>query len=356
MIKGPNQVWSIDGHDKLSRFGFQIYGAIDAYSRYMIWYFVGHSNRTAVSVNKQFLSAIRSHNTIPQLVRSDKGTETTLLCNSQLVLHRAVNHEVPIREVYSYRTSTKNQRIESWWNLLANAQTDTWREIFNDLEMEGYFNGGALDIIAMQFVYMRMITDHIHTFVQIHNCHRIRRQRKREHYLPSGKPIELYNYPPTGIRDHGLVPDKLTLEALDLQMSPSDLDEYLTAETSNLYETLLVNGNRAISYSFNEQHREAYIFLRTQLACYPLEITTLPTPAGAERWIEQYGPTNTIDEKDIEYLDQNAGTEWNFADLKFPLSNEIGEFDESEIIDYDNISLDGNEESDNDGIVLNIFP
>ena len=68
MIKGPNQVWSIDGHDKLSRFGFQIYGAIDAYSRYMIWCFVGHSNCTAVSVNKQFLSAIRSHNTIPQLV------------------------------------------------------------------------------------------------------------------------------------------------------------------------------------------------------------------------------------------------------------------------------------------------
>ena len=43
-------------------------------------------------------------------------------------------------------------------------------------------------------------------------------------------------------------------------------------------------------------------------------------------------------------------------DLKFPLSTEMGEFDESEIIDYDNISLDGNEESDDDGMVLNIFP
>ena len=36
MIKGPKRVWSIDGHDKLSRLGFQIYGAIDAYSRYMV--------------------------------------------------------------------------------------------------------------------------------------------------------------------------------------------------------------------------------------------------------------------------------------------------------------------------------
>ena len=32
-IKGPNRVLSIDGHDKLSRFGFEMYGAIDAYSR-----------------------------------------------------------------------------------------------------------------------------------------------------------------------------------------------------------------------------------------------------------------------------------------------------------------------------------
>lgn len=133
MIKGLNNVWSIDGHDKLSRFGFQIYGTIDAYSCYMVWCFVSHSNRTEVSVNKQFLKVVHSHNTIPQLVRSDKGTETILPCNSQLVLHLAIHPTIFIRKVYSYVTSMKNQRIESWWNLLANAQTDTWREIFRVL-------------------------------------------------------------------------------------------------------------------------------------------------------------------------------------------------------------------------------
>lgn len=282
MIKGPNKVWSIDGHDKLSRFGFQIYGAIDAYSRYMVWCFVGHSNRTAVSVNKQFLNAVRSHNIIPQLVRSDKGTETILLCNSQLVLHWAINPTISIREVYSYGTSTKNQRIESWWNLLANAQTDTWREIFNDLELEGYFDGGTIDMIAMQFIYMEMITQHIHTFVQIHNCHRIRRQRKREHYLPTGKPVELYNYPPTGILDHGLQPDKRVLEALDTQMSSYNLDEFLTPDTRLLCESILFEAHRPISYSLEEHHREAYIFLRTCLMQYSTIITTLATPIGAE--------------------------------------------------------------------------
>ena len=72
-VKGPNCVLSIDGHDKLSRFGFEIYGAIDAYSRYIVWCYVGISNRTAVSVNKQYLRLLRTTLHMPKLIRSDKG-------------------------------------------------------------------------------------------------------------------------------------------------------------------------------------------------------------------------------------------------------------------------------------------
>ncbi|RPB02000.1 hypothetical protein L873DRAFT_1674597, partial [Choiromyces venosus 120613-1] len=49
---GPNHVWSIDDHVKLFQFGFQIYAAINAYFRYIVWYYIGHSNFTAISVNK----------------------------------------------------------------------------------------------------------------------------------------------------------------------------------------------------------------------------------------------------------------------------------------------------------------
>jgi len=72
-VKGPNRLLSIDGHDKLSRFGFEIYGAIDAYSRYIIWCYVGISNRTAVSVNKQYLGLLPTTLHMPKVIRSDKG-------------------------------------------------------------------------------------------------------------------------------------------------------------------------------------------------------------------------------------------------------------------------------------------
>lgn len=72
-VKGLNRVHSIDGHDKLSRFGFEIYGAIDAYSRYIVWCYVCISNRTAVSVNKQDLRLLRTTLQMPKLIRSDNG-------------------------------------------------------------------------------------------------------------------------------------------------------------------------------------------------------------------------------------------------------------------------------------------
>ena len=72
-IQGPNPVLSIDGHDKLASFGFEIYGAIDAYSRYIVWCYIGISNRTAVSVNKQYLRLLRTTLHMPKLIRSDKG-------------------------------------------------------------------------------------------------------------------------------------------------------------------------------------------------------------------------------------------------------------------------------------------
>jgi hypothetical protein len=86
IVKGPNHVWSIDGHDKLSRFGFEIYECIDAYSWYIIWCYVGHSNLTQMSVSKQYLETVCTMGNFPKLICSDMGRELALLCALHLSL------------------------------------------------------------------------------------------------------------------------------------------------------------------------------------------------------------------------------------------------------------------------------
>ena len=45
--------------------GFQIYGIIDAYSRYIIHVFVGTSNRTMIAVLKYYLLAVEEFGVVP---------------------------------------------------------------------------------------------------------------------------------------------------------------------------------------------------------------------------------------------------------------------------------------------------
>ncbi|SRR6266496_3916015 len=55
---GRDEVWSLDGHDKLKRWGFPIHGCNDVYSRYLIWLRVGLSNRDSRFVLSYYLAAI----------------------------------------------------------------------------------------------------------------------------------------------------------------------------------------------------------------------------------------------------------------------------------------------------------
>ncbi|KAL3429984.1 hypothetical protein BDV09DRAFT_189660 [Aspergillus tetrazonus] len=53
---------------KLAPYGVEIYAAIDAYSCYIIWVYVGISSCTAVSVLYQFLDTLKVTATQPQFV------------------------------------------------------------------------------------------------------------------------------------------------------------------------------------------------------------------------------------------------------------------------------------------------
>jgi hypothetical protein len=54
IVLGPDYIWSLDGYNKLLDWGIEIYAAIDAYSQFIIWIYVGISNRTEQSVLVQY--------------------------------------------------------------------------------------------------------------------------------------------------------------------------------------------------------------------------------------------------------------------------------------------------------------
>ena len=74
-VKGPNYIWHIDGYDKLKPFGFCIHGALDGYSRRVLWLEVGPSNNDPKLIGQYYLDYIRQIGGAPRIVRADCGTE-----------------------------------------------------------------------------------------------------------------------------------------------------------------------------------------------------------------------------------------------------------------------------------------
>lgn len=127
IVPGPDYIWSLDGHDKLAEWGIEIYGGIDAYSRFIPWMYVGISNRTPISVMIQYTQIVKQFGYHPQIIRTDRGKETTLLGEVHFAFARTSELEVKLTECHFYGTSKKNQRIESWWGQLEKSQLWRWR-------------------------------------------------------------------------------------------------------------------------------------------------------------------------------------------------------------------------------------
>lgn len=218
------------------------------------------------------------------------GTETVLLAESHLLLRRANHPDLPFSQAYSYGKSTKNQRIEAWWNILTEGQTQEWKIYFARLESEGLFDGSDIDKSCLQYIYMDIIRSHIHNFVEVHNSHSIRRQPKRDHYLPTGKPFEMYFYPVNAENFREPV-DETILLALESEVEAYDLDPYLPIETISLYSNFLTQANLPISYTYdNPQHQHAYSILRQKVWQYIQNggaVKLFPPPTGASEWIQR---------------------------------------------------------------------
>ena len=57
-VEGPNQLWHIDGNDKLKLFGLSIHECIDGYSRKVLWLAVSSSNKNPRIVAKFYMDAV----------------------------------------------------------------------------------------------------------------------------------------------------------------------------------------------------------------------------------------------------------------------------------------------------------
>uniref|UniRef100_W5MTV9 Integrase catalytic domain-containing protein n=1 Tax=Lepisosteus oculatus TaxID=7918 RepID=W5MTV9_LEPOC len=188
--RGPNNVWHIDGYDKLKPYGICINGCIDGFLRKMIWLEAYKTNNDPLIIAGYFIDAVYKNNGLPQRVRLDHGTENTHVAVMQRFL-REMNEDST--ESVTLGPSTGNQRIERWWATLSAQCSQFWMDNFEQLREDGHFVDTFIDKSLIQFCFQNTIQEELNEVLTAWNNHRIRPTHNPR--APSGRPSVMYAAP-----------------------------------------------------------------------------------------------------------------------------------------------------------------
>jgi len=131
-VEGPHHLWHMDGNHKLIPFNLVIHGAIDGFSRAVLFLRCSDNNRSS-TVFDGFRGAVHEYG-CPSRLRVDKGGENIQAARFMLQ-HRGLN-----RGSVLVGKSTHNQRIERFWRDCTKEVIDFYRVLFHEIERQHFVN------------------------------------------------------------------------------------------------------------------------------------------------------------------------------------------------------------------------
>ena len=126
----------MDSYDKLKPYGICINGAIDGYSRFIIWLKAFRTSDPKV-IASYYTDSVTSKMGCPARIRADLGTENGHVCQIQSAL-RWDHDDQFAKKSFIYGSSNHNQRIECWWSFLRTHQAQYWMDLFQGLKDRDY--------------------------------------------------------------------------------------------------------------------------------------------------------------------------------------------------------------------------
>lgn len=163
-----------DGHHKLIRWRFVTHGAIDGYSRLIVYLHCSVNNK-AETVLCLFQEAVEAYG-LPSRVRSDQGRE-----NTSVALYMLRNRGIDRCSMIT-GSSIHNQRIERLWCDMHRCITILYYRLFYFMEQQGMLNPlDEFHLFSLHYVYLPRINRSLEIFRGGWNHHRI---RTANHYSP----------------------------------------------------------------------------------------------------------------------------------------------------------------------------
>ena len=145
----PNAVWHLDGNHKMIKWRMVIHAGIDGFS-HLITYIKCANNNLASTVLEEFLNGVSTYG-LPNSVRTDCGGENVDIWRYMLSAHQDSSCVLTGSLVH-------NERIERLWQDVTRCVSNTFIDMFYELETEGVLDpSNEVDIFCLQVVFLPRI-------------------------------------------------------------------------------------------------------------------------------------------------------------------------------------------------------
>ncbi|KAJ7387798.1 hypothetical protein OS493_001142 [Desmophyllum pertusum] len=160
-------------YDKLKPYGFPIHGAIDGYSRKILWLELTRSNDKPENVAKFYIECVAGNGECLLLLRTDCGTENGVMAGMQCYFRQDGGDTFAGEKAHKYGSSPANQRT--------------------DMVSAGLLDiGNAMQMEALWLCFEAVLQNELDKVKQHWNTHRIMRSG---HGTVPGVPDVLFYLP-----------------------------------------------------------------------------------------------------------------------------------------------------------------
>ncbi|KAF8486785.1 hypothetical protein DFH94DRAFT_796573 [Russula ochroleuca] len=182
---GPHHEWSADGHDKLTKLGFPIWGIRDKWSGKWLGLWVVPNNRLKVTIGYLYLLLVKKLGGMPMQSTTDCGSETTLMYALASALREYFSPNLDLDELpaHVFVKSLHNITIERGWLRLCLQWGDNVK-VFWEAGSEIYNPTNQHHYELAQWLWPTLIQQELDELKDRMNCHTTRYDRNKK--IPSG--------------------------------------------------------------------------------------------------------------------------------------------------------------------------